>query len=125
VEEFFYANSIIHLLFGKIEMIYFIQEEISKDTKIGYTNQTIKKRLKTLQSGNSKKLICIGIVDGNKETEDKIHRLFKHFHIRGEWFRYDSTILDFISLNGGKIYKKSEEEERRERLEERWNKVCF
>ena len=65
--------------------IYFIKDS-SGLIKIG-SAINVKKRLKTLQIGNPNKLSIIKIINNvNKSEEIKLHKKFKKYRIKGEWF---------------------------------------
>ena len=74
--------------------IYFI---LSGDTavKIGYTTN-LDLRLSTLQSSNPEELKTYRVVNGSMLKERRLHRIFKHQHIRGEWFRWCDEIREAI-----------------------------
>lgn len=66
--------------------------------KIGITKQPMGKRLKDLQTGNptSLNLILVKHCSNYVKIEKYFHRLFKHKHIRGEWFKLSSYDLSLI-----------------------------
>ena len=70
-------------------MIYFISNK--KQVKIGFSNNP-QERLCELQTANPLKLKLIGTLNGSYPTESELHKVFKKFHIRGEWFRYDGFL---------------------------------
>lgn len=61
------------------------------EVKVGYSVDP-KKRLKALQTANKDELAIewqVYVGDCEKEAkrqEKKLHRLIRHFHVRGEWF---------------------------------------
>lgn len=75
-------------------MIYFIKSE-DGPIKIGYTI-SIEKRISSLQTGNSKKLVVLATISGSRNFERKIHNKFHHFKLNGEWFKPEKELLDFI-----------------------------
>ncbi len=75
--------------------IYFVQDVETKNIKIGIT-ESPKQRLGTLQSGNANELILLGAIRGLPGDEFDLHRKFSEFRIRGEWFRYDQSIIDMM-----------------------------
>jgi hypothetical protein len=79
-------------------MIYFIQDIESKHIKIGYT-KNIKSRISNLQVGSSSKLKLLGYISGDLTLEKEIHYIFREFTVRGEWFRVDQTIIDYLNSN--------------------------
>jgi hypothetical protein len=79
----------------RIGYVYYIQEEQSKNIKIGYSFN-LERRLSELQVANSQKL---NIIKYEKcifphIREQKLHKKYKTFSIRGEWF--DSNLLEYI-----------------------------
>jgi len=76
-------------------MIYFIQDTGSNAIKIGHSGEPLK-RLAQCQTGSPHKLIMIGVIDGGPKEERQLHRRFKKFHLRGEWFRGDNRLLEQI-----------------------------
>lgn len=68
-------------------MIYFISD--GEYLKIGYTAGDIEARITALQVGNARKLKLVGHIDGGRETEAMLHRVFHEFNVGGEWFLYN------------------------------------
>jgi hypothetical protein len=72
----------------KIGYIYYIQEEDSKNIKIGYSFN-LDERLLQLQTANSQKLTIVKyekcIFPHIREQE--LHKQYKNYHIHGEWFK--------------------------------------
>ena len=72
----------------KIGYVYYIQEEDSKNIKIGYTFN-LDERLSQLQTANSQKLTIVRhekcIFPHIREQE--LHKHYKNYHIHGEWFK--------------------------------------
>ena len=82
--------------------IYFIAEN-SKDgpgfscVKIGYTGQTsVYRRLDTLQTANPQKLTLLFDAPGTRPKESFLHSFFRPFKVRGEWFRPEKRLMEFI-----------------------------
>ena len=82
---------------GKVDTlgsVYFIQGEVTKLIKIGYTND-VQKRLKALQQ--SEELTLLKQIDEvTRAYETELHQRFSQFCARGEWFRPKKELLDFI-----------------------------
>lgn len=82
---------------GKVDTlgsVYFIQGEVTKLIKIGYTNN-VQKRLKALQQ--SEELTLLKQIDEvPRAYETELHQRFSHLCARGEWFRPKKELLDFI-----------------------------
>ena len=69
----------------KPDITYIIIDHNSGNYKIGCTSN-IKNRLMAVQLGNSSFLEVVGWLRGGKETESKLHDIFKDNRINGEWF---------------------------------------
>lgn len=76
------------------EKIYFIQEG-NGPIKIGITKD-IKKRKITLDTNNSNQLHVLGAITGTADDEAKLHQKFSHLQVKGEWFKPEKELLDFI-----------------------------
>ena len=78
-------------------MIYFLQDPLTFEIKIGYTGEdTPEKRLKQLQAGNPRMLIVLGWIDGERPDEHQLHVRFKRDEVRREWFKPSPDVLRFI-----------------------------
>jgi len=80
-------------------MIYFIQGEITKRVKIGFTKRHIGSRISSLQTGSPDKLIFLGACAGNKSREKQLHKKFSPSHIHGEWFKKSVYLKEFVLNN--------------------------
>ena len=81
-------------------MIYFITDGTVESVgriKIGYTDSPVKRRLSSLQTGNSKELTCLWEHPGDIKLEGKLHRFLSAHHIRGEWFRYNNEVKTLLT----------------------------
>lgn len=76
-------------------MIYFIKSE-SGHVKIGYTSNGIESRLASLQSGCPFELTLLKTCDGSMYQEKALHRKFRKYHDRLEWFFLTEEIEEFI-----------------------------
>jgi hypothetical protein len=63
--------------------------------KIGYAND-VRYRLRTLRLANPHEITLIGSARGGKAAEAELHRRFATYHHRGEWFRIEGTLREFI-----------------------------
>jgi hypothetical protein len=70
--------------------------------KIGYTTN-LKSRVRTLQTGHSKPLEILLVLDGNHDLEQELHKQFSKRLKRGEWFRLSGEISKFIKDNRFRI----------------------
>lgn len=79
-------------------MIYFIQEQSNEaPIKIGTAEtHALKNRISSLQGGNPRKLAIIGFCEGGRAVEQELHKKFNRLRIRGEWFRCNERLLNFI-----------------------------
>ena len=78
--------------------VYFIRAEDTGFVKIGRTAKEPIERLRDLQVGspNNLSLLC-WITEGMfNHTERSLHKRFKAQHVRGEWFRYEGDLSEFI-----------------------------
>lgn len=71
-------------------MVYFITDGLY--TKIGIANDP-KKRLSEIQVANPNELMIVHVVYGGRKVEVEMHRKFKQFHHRGEWFKISMKTL--------------------------------
>jgi hypothetical protein len=92
-------------------MIYFISEEGCNTVKIGVTNNkfSLENRINTMQTGNSKNLILIGVVKGFYKEEKKLHKKFLKHHIRGEWFKLSDDIISYFNKHNVSLNTKEQE----------------
>lgn len=96
---------------GAAYLLYFVQEEqdASSPIKIGYTCD-LYKRLANLQSGNWRKIKCLGTVRRPRlecqSLEEETHAKFKKDRISGEWYKATPELLEFIR----KILEENKEE---------------
>ena len=74
-------------------VVYFVRSGDS--IKIGSASD-FKRRSSSLQTASPEPLNVLAIVPGLDEY--KIHQRFAHLRIRGEWFRAEPELLEFIQL---------------------------
>lgn len=94
--------------------VYFILDLASNAIKIGKAND-IDDRISTLQTGNPNLLSLIHYVECQTEEqsfylEKKYHKIFKHLHLSGEWFKYDVEIYKKFFLTEVNIKTKLKRE---------------
>ena len=75
-------------------MIYLVAH-LDQFVKIGFT-KNINKRLSQLQTSSPVKLEVLHLIEGNVGLEKELHQKFKHYRTSGEWFNYDSSILEYF-----------------------------
>lgn len=76
-------------------LVYFLRAA-DGPIKIGVTDH-LNKRLQILQCGHFQRLEYLMATEGTPGCEAKLHRKFKKFHIRGEWFEAAPELLKFIA----------------------------
>ena len=78
-------------------MIYVLEEGINGPIKIG-TAVNPKKRLQSLQGGNSKQLNMIMTFEGGSALENQIHKDLAKYKIRdeGEWFYRVDEVFSYL-----------------------------
>ncbi len=77
-------------------MIYFIQGEITRRIKIGFTKGFIEARLNALQIGSPDKLNIVAAQLGNEKDEHQLHIKFDQHRSHGEWFFECDEVFDYI-----------------------------
>lgn len=86
-------------------MIYLIECSKTNSCKIGYASNP-ENRLAQLQTGNPFALDLISTIEGDIPKEKEIHKLFKEFRLKGEWFIYNQKIKEYFNVEDEyKIYK--------------------
>ncbi len=85
-------------------MIYFIQERGRPDAliKIGYT-ASLRKRLRDLGNGHGGELDVLACIGGDRQIEAALHRQFASLRAKGEWFRPDGPLLEFVRRLPNKV----------------------
>lgn len=76
--------------------LYIIQAGKDGPIKIGITRNGVKNRIKSLQEGCPEKLRLLHVFKNGEFEEKKLHNLFKHLRIHGEWFKYAGELKEFI-----------------------------
>ena len=78
--------------------IYILNEEGTSNYKIGHTKNSIKSRIKGLQTGNSNKIIEIYSFESPFATkiEHSLHFQYSIYNKNGEWFELTENQLDTI-----------------------------
>lgn len=64
--------------------------------KIGFSCTSLAVRLRHLQNGNPSELRLIGSIPGSILDEHELHRRFAQYRIRGEWFREDGELREYL-----------------------------
>lgn len=77
--------------------IYFMQGDDGGPIKIGKCKTAPLYRLSSIQTGYPfGKLGFAGLFRGPSRNESELHRRFDSFRIRGEWFRPEQELVEFI-----------------------------
>jgi hypothetical protein len=79
-------------------MVYFIQNTVSQNIKIGYSTN-VKSRLLHLQIGSAERLEVLLVLEGGTAYERLLHNQFAEFRLVGEWFMFAAPIKEFINGN--------------------------
>lgn len=77
--------------------IYFIKSPALNAIKIGFSAHNPMTRLSACQTGNADDLIMLGWCAGYESTERKYHEWLSDCRIRGEWFRLEGKVQEFVS----------------------------
>lgn len=80
----------------KLGIIYVIKNTITRNVKIGFTQNSPEKRLRALQTGNDSPLTVVGAVFGSLLDEQDLHELFSTHRTCGEWFTPCDPMLPFL-----------------------------
>lgn len=76
-------------------MIYFLRSPSSGLIKIGRTKY-LRSRLADLSYQHREQLIVLGVLDEPDVYETQLHRQFKKWRVRGEWFEPTAHLLAFV-----------------------------
>ena len=102
--------------------VYFIQGQVTRLVKIGYTANCLYDRLNTIQSNSPDKLTLLKTVKGDRKLEQLLHKQFESVRSHGEWFYPSLGLMKYIkTLKGAKPRKRKkvvdiEAQIRKERL---------
>lgn len=75
--------------------VYFMRFGADGPIKIGHALAPYKRRY-NFQIASADPIEVLAVVDGGREEEQAIHKLFSHLHIRGELFRPADDLLEYI-----------------------------
>ena len=89
---------------SKEGFVYYIQEELDGNIKIGWSDDPIK-RLQQHQTSNSRELRMLVYVKGSQEYERQIHSKFQNSKTTGEWFKPDKRLLVHIEKERSKFFE--------------------
>lgn len=77
-------------------MIYFALAIGSRTVKIGHTTGRSKDRLAALSTGCPHDLVLLHAEFGDPQRESALHKQFEGLAVRGEWFRLEGELLEFV-----------------------------
>ncbi len=83
-------------------MVYFLKVLAERQPiKIGHT-KNLERRMQELQSANPFELEFIGVMDGDFEKEQEVHKEFSRLRVSGrkEWYKNDGSIVEYVKKNG-------------------------
>jgi hypothetical protein len=76
--------------------VYAIERADDEAVKIGWSYNPYK-RLGVLRSTLKKELRLLGFEPGGRDREMKLHRQFRYWRIKGEWFRNEGAVERFVN----------------------------
>jgi hypothetical protein len=90
--------------------VYLIQNTYDWAYKIGFTESSVADRLKQLSTASSQELVVVNHFKCRhyRKIEKYLHRVFRHKHQRGEWFRLDEEDVKNFPLLCDKAEKNYE-----------------
>jgi hypothetical protein len=77
--------------------VYFVQVGSRGDIKIGYSTN-IMKRMNSLSSSMPENIKLLGYITGDLNREKELHKMFRILNVKGEWFRCDKSIIEYLNL---------------------------
>lgn len=76
-------------------VVYFVKNGARDRVKIGFS-EGHQKRIASLQGASADRLMLIGTVSGTRKTEIRMHKRFRAYRERGEWFRVEGALATFL-----------------------------
>jgi hypothetical protein len=76
-------------------LIYFIADALTGRVKIGYSGNPVA-RFSKIRADSSGDLTLLAVIDGDMEAERALHERFVDFAVRGEWFRHEGALGEYI-----------------------------
>jgi len=84
-------------------VVYFLQCKHTMRIKIGFSSD-VEKRLDHVRSTSPTNIVLLGVIDGDRLLESRIHRRCEEARICGEggreWFCYHPVVLDVLREYG-------------------------
>ena len=75
--------------------VYFLYAKKARRIKIGYSNNP-KRRICSIQTASPENLILLAVLGGKRELEQAIHSHFHYLRDKGEWFRAEDELFEWI-----------------------------
>lgn len=75
--------------------VYFILDTAANLVKIGFS-RNLKRRMKELNTSNCNLKLIYKIENCNMDYENSLHNYFCLERVKGEWFKYDIPIKQWI-----------------------------
>lgn len=63
--------------------------------KIGIA-QNVAARVGSFSTACPYEIELVGVTEGGAKKEKELHRRFKDLHFRGEWFRYEGDLVEYV-----------------------------
>lgn len=79
---------------GKACLVYFLRDGAM--VKIG-SSTTVRKRIESLNGAHHRKLELLATIPGGRKRELALHKKFKRYRVRGEWFHFAAPIIAYIN----------------------------
>lgn len=76
------------------DYVYFISDEDGY-IKIGKASN-VETRFNQLQTASRQELTVLAVKRGGHVLEGELHERFSHLRVRGEWFKGDEELLDYV-----------------------------
>lgn len=77
------------------EYVYFIQNDLTKHIKIGYSSN-IKQRFNNIETASGSSMTLLLLIEGNRRDERNFHLMFDMYRVKGEWFHPNEEIESFL-----------------------------
>lgn len=85
---------------SQIGHVYFMHDPKPNEVKIGWSSHPARRLNAIRQQKGRKKVRIVACIEADRWAERVIQKDFHDFRIRGEWFKMDSSMVDFIRQNG-------------------------
>jgi hypothetical protein len=92
---------------GIWETVYFLRQ--GKFIKIGHTTTEVRRRIKNYMTHSLEDTVLLGFTYGDRAMEREYHRMFSEYQVKGEWFRHEGRLVEFISEVLPKLQARTEQ----------------